>query len=1167
MKPTTGVLLLLITISCFCILTPAKAATFIVTSKADSGPGTLRDAITKANSNGTAAKDYIYFNLPGTQAADVTITILSDLPGLTSNIAVDASTQAGPLLGASGARVYLYRQVTGTPTTFYALKVENAQQVEIYGLAIKNILNTAAEGYGIVLSGACSDITIGGPGKGNIINGYKYCIFGDSGNFDPKTISNLVIQSNILGFEEDGVTANAQLSSYQPILVTHLNGVTLGGNRTDLGNVIMGNYYGVGLRIDGGDVVASFNKIGTDVNGTGAMNFNIFNSELLGIYGNGSTTGTGSVLISDNQVAGVSLYGIGLYGLQSGSFRILRNKIGTDITGQNVLGQRSSGLLITDCNQGMIGGSLADKNIIAGSYDAPVAVVSSYRVTVSQNEMFCNNATYLNQIPANSIQIGNWNPPDGRPKPFVRITACTATTLSGTATPNARMEAFIPYRCSIGLKCDGRNYIETFFAGADGKWTYALKGRDGVIISATDAAGATSDYSNPVWSDDITANIIHTACGKTTGSIKNKLLYNATPFHWEDDAGNTVGTDTSLSNVPAGRYRLVMYGGGCSKPECIVYSPFFEVRDETPLVISGAGVITPATCGANNGSITGLQFQGMNLKFAWRNAANVLVGTGPTLSNLAPDNYTLTITDTVNACTAIGGPFEIKAITAPILDASGAVVRQAICSEPTGSITGLQVTGTGTITYTWRNADQDVVGNTADLVNVPAGVYVLSFTDGSSCPALPSAPFTITAPGLITIDQSGAVIKEADCVADNGGVTGLLATNAETVRWVDQNGVTVGNSLDLTNMAAGTYTLQISNATGCNATADYVIPKHQPAPLNIAQINTQNPVCNLQNGSVTGLVVVGGTPASYRWTDLSGTVVSLDKDLRDVGDGTYELYVTDIEQCEQLLATVTLRTPNLAVIDATFASVINDACNTTSGSIAGVTVAGKAPFTYAWLNQDSAVVSTSLHAQGLPGGDYTLQVTDGNGCIVNSTPFPVQAIDILLLAPAAKDVTIMKGMTAEINVNDKRRGNYVLFRPGTEWSETNDTGTFRLTGITETTTFGMTYEFGDCVSPATVIKVHVIDAIKVVAPTAFSPNGDGRNDLFKPKGYGVASYNIFTVMDRWGNVVFSTRDIEAGWDGTSRGKKVEAGGYVWMIQGIDILGQPVQEKGAVLVVY
>jgi gliding motility-associated-like protein len=1165
MKPTTGVLLLLITISCFCILTPAKAATFIVISKADSGPGTLRDAITKANSNGTVAKDYIYFNLPGTQAADVTITLLSDLPGLTSNIAIDASTQASNQLSPNGARVYLYRQVSGTPASYYALKIDNAQKVEIYALAIKNTLDIAVDGRGIELSGTCSDITIGSPGKGNVINGYKYCIFGDAGNFDPKFISNLVIQSNIIGFEEDGTTATAQLSSYKPIHLRYLNGVTLGGNGNDWGNVIMGNYYGVELNAVSGNILVSFNKIGTDINGTGVMNFNIFTGELLGIYG--STTG--NVVISDNQVAGTSVYGIGIFGLVNGTFSILRNKIGTDITGQNVLGNHSSGILISDCNlgKGMIGGTLPDKNIIAGGSGAPVAVVRSYRVAVSQNEMFCNNRTSIIDRPANSIELLDWRPDDGRPLPFVRVTACNGTTLSGTATPGAKMEAFVPFKCGSGPKCDGRNYIETFFAGADGKWTYALKGRDGVIVSATDAAGATSDYSNPVWSEDIPANVINTACGKSTGSIKNKVLYNATPFHWEDAAGNTVGTDTSLSNVPAGKYRLAMYGGGCGKPECMVYTPFFEVKDLTPQVMTAGGIIKPATCGINNGSITGLQFQGMNLKYAWRNAANVIVGTGPTLSDLAPDNYTLTITDSVNACTATGGPFVVKGVAAPVLDVSGMVLKDAICSDPTGSITGLKVTGTGAIIYTWKNADLDVVGNTLDLVNIPAGQYVLSFTDESSCPAMPSAPFTVSAPGLITIDRAGIVIREADCAVDNGSVTGLQATNAETVRWIDQSGATVGNSMDLINMAAGAYTLQISNSIGCNATADFIIPKHQPAHINVAQINVQDPVCNLQNGSVTGLVVVGGTPVSYRWTDLTGTEIGQEKDLRNIGDGTYRLYITDVEQCEQLVTTVNLKTPDLPVINEINSSVIDDMCNTVSGTIMGVAVTGKPPLAYNWLDQDSAVVSTSLRADRLQAGIYTLQVTDGYGCIVNSNPFPVLAINPPLSTPSVKDVTIMKGMTAEIKINDKRTGTYVLFKPGTEWSESNDTGLFRITGITETTSFEMTYGFGDCVSSAAIVNVHVIDSIKVVSPTAFSPNGDGHNDLFKPKGFGVAYYTLFMVMDRWGNVVFTTKNIEAGWDGTFRGKKVEAGSYVWMIQGIDILGQPVQDKGAVLVVY
>lgn len=1162
MKPT-GVKLLLITISIFCIFSSASAAVFTVTTQADSGPGSLRDAITKANSNGITEKDYIYFNISVTSPARPVITLNSDLPALSSNIVVDASTQASSVYGVSTARVMLMRD--NNLNTFYALSIANAVGVEIYGLVLATN-GTVGESYGIQITGTSSDITIGGTGKGNVIYGYRYGIHGVAPNADPKTISNVIIQSNIIGMKEDGQIAADAYSCFQPVLITRLDGVTLGGNRVDLGNTIAGTGTGVFLSLDAGNALVAFNKIGTDVDGTAATASPFFQEQYLGV--SGATNGT--VAVTDNLIAGQSLYGISLTGLRNSTFRIQRNEIGTEITGTAVLGQRSSGILISDCAKGTIGGTMSDKNIIAGCYDVPVYVIASYQVTVSQNEMFCNNNTTIISAPANSIQLARWNPADGRPAPFVHVLTCNATTISGTATPNARMEAFVPFKCGNGRKCDGRNYIETFFAGADGKWSYALKGRDGVIFSATDPSGATSDYSNPVWSEDILQNITHTACGKTTGSINNRILYNAMPFHWEDENGNTVGTDTSLINVPAGKYRLVMYGAGCNKPECIEYSPFFEVENRTPLVQAAAGIITPATCGFNNGSISNLVFKGINLKIKWYNATApaVTIGRLTSISNLSPGTYFVEITDTVNGCAATGGPFEIKAINAPVLDVSGLLLQDAACSQPTGSITGLKVTGTGTLTYTWTNATGATVGNTTDLVNIPAGTYTLAFSDQSGCPAAPSQPFVIAAPGNIVIDRTGLVVTEAACTADNGSITGLRAINAERIRWMDVNGVVLGTGLDLTNLAPGNYRLEITNAYGCNATQDFDIERHQPTLITMTSSNTVHPVCNMNNGSVTNLVLTGGTPLSYRWLDRNDAEVSNASDLLNVGDGVFRLYVTDVEQCEQLVSTIILRTPNLPHIDASFVSILDDVCSMTSGMITGVAVDGKEPLSYAWLNPDSAIVSNSLHAEALPGGyAYTLRVTDGYGCVVYGQPITIEAVDILLLAPAVKEAIIMKGMPATIKVNNRNQGTYYLFKPGTEWSMNNATGEFTIDEITTTTTFGIYYQFGECISPTTYFKVDVIDAIKIYAPTAFSPNGDGQNDIFRPRGIGVSSYTLFSVMDRWGNLVFSTKDINTGWDGTFRGKRVETGGYVWLVQGIDILGQPVQEKGAVLVVY
>src|ERR1700750_2297343 len=80
----------------------AFSAVFVVTSNADSGPGTLRDALTQAAANGTATQDIIQFNL-----SNSTITILSNLPTVSSNLILDASTQPGPAVSVNGAKITL----------------------------------------------------------------------------------------------------------------------------------------------------------------------------------------------------------------------------------------------------------------------------------------------------------------------------------------------------------------------------------------------------------------------------------------------------------------------------------------------------------------------------------------------------------------------------------------------------------------------------------------------------------------------------------------------------------------------------------------------------------------------------------------------------------------------------------------------------------------------------------------------------------------------------------------------------------------------------------------------------------------------------------------------------------------------------------------------------
>lgn len=85
-------------------------------------------------------------------------------------------------------------------------------------------------------------------------------------------------------------------------------------------------------------------------------------------------------------------------------------------------------------------------------------------------------------------------------------------------------------------------------------------------------------------------------------------------------------------------------------------------------------------------------------------------------------------------------------------------------------------------------------------------------------------------------------------------------------------------------------------------------------------------------------------------------------------------------------------------------------------------------------------------------------------------------------------------------------------------------------------------------------------------PNAFTPNGDGNNDIFRPIAIGMKSMDIFQVYNRWGQMLYSGTGNGAGWDGTFGGKGQEAATYVWYAEGVDYLNNKIKRKGTVVLI-
>lgn len=97
-----------------------------------------------------------------------------------------------------------------------------------------------------------------------------------------------------------------------------------------------------------------------------------------------------------------------------------------------------------------------------------------------------------------------------------------------------------------------------------------------------------------------------------------------------------------------------------------------------------------------------------------------------------------------------------------------------------------------------------------------------------------------------------------------------------------------------------------------------------------------------------------------------------------------------------------------------------------------------------------------------------------------------------------------------------------------------------------------------------VIKVY--NGPDLYVPSAFTPNGDGLNDIFRPFPVGIKELRFFRVFNKWGQLVYSTTTLGQGWDGKLNGMDQGTSVFVWMVQGVARDGKVITKKGTVTLI-
>nr|WP_067055921.1 gliding motility-associated C-terminal domain-containing protein [Mucilaginibacter sp. L294] len=1144
--PAKKFLLSIVFLLLFCTL--ALADTFVVTSNADSGPGTLREALTLAAANGSAVKDHINFNIPDLSEAGRTIIIVSPLPEISSNLSIDGTTQSGTKFGVGDAKVKLEMSYYNNIAPWALFYIKQQKDIEIYGLYFygdKIQIGTpafpilTAPSYAIFATSS-SNLVFGSPEKGNRFESF---LIGLSVNSefqylsDDYVSSNIKVSSNICGLLSDG------LSGDQPsnMAFDAVRDLVFGGETKAEGNIIYGQTAfqedNRGQPHNTGKLIVKNNLFGTNYLGTEVIPAPSISQSIIA---------TGFFLqefdFANNIVAG------GL-SIQLHCFlKIHGNKFGTDITGTKVFDNISSAIVFGYCSGGgMLGGpNIEDGNLFSGygnqavpqGLSGVVLNIGSNNIELLNNVFRCNHISYPYQVTGDT-QSFDYHPSDY----YVTISNRSTNTISGTATPNSRVDLYYSLTCS---NCEPEQLFKSVNTGANGIWQYNGPLLNHNIIAASTLNGATSEFSILRFTSEPNDIIVTPVCGPQLGSVKGIKVNTPAHYTWYDENNTIVSHAIDLIDKPAGKYYLVVDDSFCS-----ITSAIYEIKSG-PRIDDSNPIKTSANCNEPNGSIKNINITGGTgiIKYSWKNEQQIEVGTDLYLTGQPAGKYTLTVTDDSNCGPITSSPIEILIANDIAINTALKNIQDASCNVADGAITNIQVTGTGT--YLWTNQQGVDVGHNKDLTGVPAGRYKLT-VNSANCPPIATEFIEIPEVNGITIDETQKIINKATCQYDNGGISNIQVTGATKYTWYNAGNIAVSNNLDLTGMPTGNYYLIAANNNGCSKqTAVYAITRQAPVSYGTGLTKKlKNATCDENNGSIEVIFQnpSGVLPDSYKWVNTAtGQVINTSTPiLTGIDAGTYDIYAIS-NSCERYLINYSIgRDPGLTVVTNNIHKN-DDYCSAGTGSIKGIQATGTTPLNFTWTDDNGVNKGASSDLLNVTAGTYHLKITDGSNC-EQGFVYTIYDQTDALPPPNVSDVQLCSPGNALLSVNNANsKYGYRLYEDNNSAAPIDEqqNGRFKV-NVTANRSYYMSQYVGNCESAREEFKVLISGISSADIANTFTPNGDGINDYWKITGMENYTNGTVKVFTREGKMIFQSKGYATPFDGTFNGKALPVGVYYYII--------------------
>ncbi len=543
-------------------------------------------------------------------------------------------------------------------------------------------------------------------------------------------------------------------------------------------------------------------------------------------------------------------------------------------------------------------------------------------------------------------------------------------------------------------------------------------------------------------------------------------------YSWLPIAGN----GAIETNLTAGTYTVTTTDfAGCTTSTSITITEPFQPLSAT------SNVSLPSCFGAATGTVIMHPTGGTpGYTYLW----NPAISTNDTASGLSIGNYIVLVSDTNNCQVNLS----VDIIQSPVLNGSLVAIDPS-CGLANGSIIPQLSGGVSPYTYLWSPGNS----TNSTITNIGPGTFTLLITDATNCTLTLSATLNDSSP-VITVSS----FADVSCYAENDGsaaITISQGTTPYTINWTPSG----GNGLNISSLTAGTYTVSVTDATGCQVIDSATIT--EPAAIDITVLSLTDVLCN---GGSTGSISIAasggmGPGYFYSWTP-SGATASIATNL---AIGTHTVTVTDQNGCiSDISATISEPLPFFSTMD----TIINPVCFGGYGSASVIASGGVLPYTYLW----SSSGETTSTATDLSAGTHTVVCTDANGCTTNSDTTIAGPSQVITIGGA--NDTLCPGQSTILSATAAGGGGnyYYAWQP----SGAINSGTLNITPASNITYTVVAYDQLGCPGTPAAISavVYSIDSSNIKA-YATSPICLGQSASVYVETYGQTG----TLTYQWNN--------------------------------------------------